>query len=192
MIDLTRSTTGSPLVHTVTRDPGTTWRRTEHAAIEAVPDTHATPLPAPETRWPRDGARSGICGTVSPRVLRLPDHRYRMYYTQILPRAGHPADANDYDNATTRILSAVSTDGLNWTPEPGVRLTPEQGGAVSSASCPPRWCRCRTSRAACGCTSRVAPARSRQRTQFATPYPKMAVWSGTSKRVTACASEAAT
>jgi len=52
-----------------------------------------------------------------------------MYYTQILPRAGHPAGANNYDNATTRILSAVSTDGLSWTPEPGVRLTPAQGGA---------------------------------------------------------------
>ena len=129
MIDLTRSTTGSPSVHTVTRDPGTTWTRTEGAAIEAVPDTHATPLPTPETRWPRDGARSGLCGAVSPRVLRLPDHTYRMYYTQILPRAGHPTGANDYDNATTRILSAVSTDGLSWTPEPGVRLTPEQGGA---------------------------------------------------------------
>ena len=52
-----------------------------------------------------------------------------MYYTQILPRMGHPAGANHYDHATTRILSAVSTDGVNWTPEPGVRLTPEQGGA---------------------------------------------------------------
>ena len=129
MIDLTQSTTGSPSVHTVTRDPGTTWTRTEGAAIEAVPDTHATPLPAPENHWPRDGVRSGICGAVSPRVLRLTDHSYRMYYTQILPRAGHPAGANDYDNATTRILSAVSTDGLSWTQEPGVRLTPEQGGA---------------------------------------------------------------
>jgi hypothetical protein len=48
MIDLTRSTTGSPSVHTVTQDPGTTWMRTEDVAIEAVPDTHATPLPAPE------------------------------------------------------------------------------------------------------------------------------------------------
>ena len=52
-----------------------------------------------------------------------------MYYTQILPRMGYPAGANDYDHATTRILGAVSTDGVNWTPEPGVRLTPEQGGA---------------------------------------------------------------
>jgi len=129
MIDLTQSTVGSPSVHTVTRDPGTTWMRTSTAAIDAVPDAHASPPPAPESQWPREAARSGICGSVSPRVLRLPDGRYRMYYTQILPRMGYPAGGNDYDNATTRILSAVSTDGVSWTPEPGVRLTPEQGGA---------------------------------------------------------------
>ena len=52
-----------------------------------------------------------------------------MYYTQILPRAGHPSGANDYGNATTRILSAHSTDGEVWTPDPGVRLTPRDGGA---------------------------------------------------------------
>ena len=129
MIDLTQSTTGTPEVHTVTRDPGNAWTRTEVAAIDAVPDEHAAPPPDPRTRWPRDAMRSGICGSVSPRVIRLPDRSYRMYYTQILPRSGHPAGANDYENATTRILSAVSTDGLSWTPEPGVRLTPEQGNA---------------------------------------------------------------
>jgi predicted GH43/DUF377 family glycosyl hydrolase len=52
-----------------------------------------------------------------------------MYYTQILPRAGFPAGANDYDNATSRILSATSSDGANWVPEPGVRLSPQDGGA---------------------------------------------------------------
>jgi hypothetical protein len=52
-----------------------------------------------------------------------------MYYTQILPRPGFPAGANDYENSTTRILSAVSQDGFSWTPEPGVRLSAEAGGA---------------------------------------------------------------
>ena len=69
--------------------------------------------PAPQIRWPREAARSGICGSVSPRVLRLPDRSYRMYYTQILPRMGYPTGANDYDNATSRILSAVSSDGVS-------------------------------------------------------------------------------
>ena len=52
-----------------------------------------------------------------------------MYYTQILPRAGFPTGANDYDNATSRILSATSIDGVTWKPEGGVRLSPQQGGA---------------------------------------------------------------
>ena len=129
MIDLTRSTTASPEVHNTSRDPGTRWTRTRAVAIDAAPDEETGLPPVPEARWASDAARSGICGSVSPRVLRLPDRSYRMYYTQILPRAGHPTGANDYDNATTRILSAISTDGLSWTPEPGVRLTPEQAGA---------------------------------------------------------------
>ena len=129
MIDLTQSTTGSAAVHAVARDPGLAWTRNRAVAIEAAPDDHASPPPDPEAHWPAEAQRSGICGSVSPRVLRLPDRSYRVYYTQILPRPDHPAGANDYDNATTRILSAVSTDGLNWTPEPGVRLTPTQGGA---------------------------------------------------------------
>jgi len=52
-----------------------------------------------------------------------------LYYTQILPRPGFPAGANDYDNASTRILSAISSDGSTWTPEPGVRLSSQEGGA---------------------------------------------------------------
>jgi hypothetical protein len=76
--------------------------------------------------------RTGICGAVSPRVVALADGGYRMYYTQILPRPGFPAGANDYDNATTRILSAFSSDGSTWTPEPGVRLSSQQGGAGDS------------------------------------------------------------
>ncbi|MBT7596388.1 MAG: hypothetical protein HN559_15890, partial [Gemmatimonadetes bacterium] len=47
----------------------------------------------------------------------------------ILPRDGYPAGANDYDNATTRIVSAMSTDGSSWSPEPGIKLSASQGGA---------------------------------------------------------------
>ncbi len=59
---------------------------------------------------------------------------------QTLPRPGYPAGANDYDNASTRILSAYSQDGNVWVPEPGVRLSPQEGGAgnfrvVSSEMC---------------------------------------------------------
>jgi hypothetical protein len=127
MIDLTRSTTASPSLHTVARDPGTEWRKDAAIAIDAPPDGD-TP-PPPDARWPDDAVRTGRCGSVSPRVIRLAAGGYRMYYTQILPRAGHPSGANDYDNATTRILSATSPDGRAWSPEAGVRLSPELTGA---------------------------------------------------------------
>lgn len=127
MIDLSRSTTSSPDVHAVPSDPGVRWIKDETPVIDAPPDDDVDPLP--EARWETDANRTGICGSVAPRVLKLLDGTYRMYYTQMVPRPGHPAGANDYDNVSTRILSATSSDGLVWTPERGVRLTPQDGGA---------------------------------------------------------------
>ncbi|MBB76053.1 MAG: hypothetical protein CMJ75_16215 [Planctomycetaceae bacterium] len=126
MIDLTRAAIAPGSVQTVPTDPGIAWRPESTLAIDAAPDDHRSP--APEAAW-AGGIRSGLCGAVAPRVLRLPSGSYRMYYSQILPRPGFPAGANDYDNATTRILSATSADGLHWQPEAGVRLTPQTGGA---------------------------------------------------------------
>lgn len=127
MIDLTRSQTPSPDLHHVDADPGTNWIKDTAVAIDAPPDDAINP--SPDDRWPSDTVRTGICGAVTPRVLRLADGTYRMYYTQILPRAGHPAGANDYGNATTRVLSATSTDGETWIPDPGIRLSAREGGA---------------------------------------------------------------
>ena len=117
--------------HTVDRDPGMSWVKDEQPAIEAPPDpeTEGAAGPAPEAQWPADSKRTGVCGAVSPNVIALEDGGFRMYYCQMLPRPGHPAGANDYDNCTTRLLSATSKDGLTWTPEPGVRLGAKQGGA---------------------------------------------------------------
>ena len=126
MIDLTRTAAASPLVHTAPFDPGTAWM-SHSVAIDASSDRD--PDPAPDAQSSPDAPRTGICGSVAPRVVALPDSTYRMYYTQILPRAGHPAGANDYDNATSRILSATSLDGRLWSPEPGVRLSAAAGGA---------------------------------------------------------------
>lgn len=126
MIDLTRTAAASPLVHTAPFDPGTVWL-SHSVAIDASPDS--APDPAPDARSSPNATRTGICGSVAPRVIGLRDSTYRMYYTQILPRAGHPAGANDYDNASSRILSATSPDAQKWTPEPGVRLSAAQGGA---------------------------------------------------------------
>ena len=113
--------------HVIALDPGTVWFKEAYAAIDAPPDDAAEPLP--EDQWPVDVPRTGIYGVVTPNVVALPEAGYRMYYTQILPRLGFPAGANDYNNSTTRILSAFSGDGMAWTPEAGVRLSSEQGGA---------------------------------------------------------------
>jgi predicted GH43/DUF377 family glycosyl hydrolase len=127
MIDLSQTTSTAQAVQTVLTDPGISWIKKHTVAIDAPPDSEIDP--APQAQWPTDAVRTGIYGAVSPRVVTLPDDSYRMYYTQILPRPGFPAGANDYDNSTTRILSALSTDGTTWIPEPGVRLSPEEGGA---------------------------------------------------------------
>jgi len=126
MINLTETATASPLLHTVPCDPGVSWVSTS-VAIDAPPDSDLNPLS--DARWAAELPRSGLCGAVCPRVVALPGVGFRMYYTQILPRIGYPGGANDYDNATSRILSATSTDGVTWIPEPGVRLSPQEGGA---------------------------------------------------------------
>jgi len=166
MIDLTQSATASPLVHAVTCDPGTSWA-SESIAIDAPPDGDIDP--APDARWPADAVRTGLCGAVSPRIVALPAGGYRMYYTQILPRIGFPKGANDYDNATSRILSATSADGVKWNPEPGVRLSPQQGGAGDFRVVRPRSFRWLTAVGGSGCTTNAAPAHSRNGTQSAAP-----------------------
>lgn len=127
MIDLSQSLLASPQVHAVPTDPGRRWVKDAAWAIDAPPDCEVEPLP--EALWPPSAVRTGVCGAVSPRVIALPGGGYRMYYSQILARPGFPAGANDYENSTTRILSAISADGVAWTPEPGVRLSSPQGGA---------------------------------------------------------------
>ncbi len=127
MIDFSKSGDVGPALHRVCCDPGSIWEKAAALAVDAAPDD--SNIPDPAARWPLDAMRSGRYGAVSPRVVRLRDGNYRLYYTQILPRPGYPDGAVDYDQATSRILSAVSPDGLHWTPEPGVRLSAEQGGA---------------------------------------------------------------
>ena len=127
LIDLARSRSASPQVHTVATDPGISWTKDSAVAIEAAPDADVDPRP--EAQWSPRSLRTGIRGAVGPRAIALPSGGYRLYYSQILPRPGFPAGANDYDNSTTRILSAFSADGDVWTPEAGVRLSSQEGGA---------------------------------------------------------------
>ena len=128
MIDLTQSLIASPVVQVVAVDPGVRWIKEQVIVLDTPPDNVADP--APDAIWSDEGNRTGVYGTVSPRVVRLPDRRFRLYYTQIVPRIGFPLGANDYDNASSRILSAISTDGVAWIPEPGVRLSSQTGGAA--------------------------------------------------------------
>jgi len=127
MIDLTKSTAASPLLHSVATDPGMAWVKDAAVAIDVPPDSEVDP--APEGTWPGHVTRTGVYGAVGPRVVAFPGGGYRLYYTQISPRPGFPTGALDYDNATARILSAKSSDGTSWVPEAGVRLSAQDGGA---------------------------------------------------------------
>ena len=127
MIDLTKSSKASASVHSVPGDPGRCWSKDLAIVLDAPPD--ADPCPLPNATWSPAAVRTGVCGVVSPRVIRLNGGGYRMYYTQILPQPGFPAGANDYDHSNTRILSAFSADGESWQVEAGVRLSPADVGA---------------------------------------------------------------
>ena len=127
MIDLTKSPTASASVHTVPGDPGRFWTKDLAIVLDAPPD--ADPCPLPNATWSPAAVRTGVCGVVSPRVIRLTSGGFRMFYTQILPQPGFPAGANDYDHSITRILSAFSADGESWQVEAGVRLSPGDVGA---------------------------------------------------------------
>ena len=93
MIDLSLYRGASPQVQLVETDPGYSWTKDPVVAVDAPPDTDADPRP--EAEWSPRAVRSGLCGVVSPRVIGLPQGGYRMYYSQILPRPGFPAGAND-------------------------------------------------------------------------------------------------
>jgi len=54
----------------------------------------------------------------APCIMRAPEGGYRLFYTAVGP--GKPfADCQGY------VLSAVSADGLRFTPEPGIRVAPD-------------------------------------------------------------------
>jgi hypothetical protein len=127
MINLTHSAKAGPDLHKVAAEPAPQWVLDKHWVIDAAPDDAGDLDPI--AQWPAPAERSGVCGAVSPRVVALPGGGYRLYYTQLLARSGFPSGAVDYDQSTSRILSAFSTDGSAWTLEPGVRLSAAAGGA---------------------------------------------------------------
>jgi len=54
----------------------------------------------------------------APCITRAPDGRFRLFYTAIGP-------AKPFRHCQGYILSAISTDGLTFAPEPGIRLAPD-------------------------------------------------------------------
>ncbi len=70
--------------------------------------------------WTREGVLipGGYC---DPEVVKLPDGRYRMYYG---------LDPRTYPEVA--IISAVSSGGLNWIPESGIRISGEAMPAMPS------------------------------------------------------------
>jgi len=115
-------------------DPGMAWTNDAVVAIEAPPDADFDPLP--EAQWSLDAPRTGVCGAVGPRVIALPGGGFRMYYSQILPRPGFPAGANDYvtyyagysQSNRVYILRTVSDDGLTWRKDAEPVIAPGPGG----------------------------------------------------------------
>ncbi|MEQ1769563.1 MAG: hypothetical protein ABL879_06945 [Devosia sp.] len=61
----------------------------------------------------------------APCIVRAPGGGFRLFYTAIGP--GKP-----FDNCQGYILSATSTDGLNYTVEPGIRIAPDPAIAQMS------------------------------------------------------------
>lgn len=127
MITLNEAHETGPQLHRVTVDPGRAWAKDTSWVIDAASDDDTRPDPT--ATWSDAAPRSGVCGSVSPRVIGLARGGFRLYYTQLLPRPGFTAGAVDYDQASSRVLSAHSADGETWTLDDGVRLSSEDGGA---------------------------------------------------------------
>lgn len=84
-------------VHFAPTDPGLRWVKDPGVAVD---------VPEAPGHWK----------TLTPNVVAVVGG-FRMYYTLVGP-------GTNYDVTVGRILSAFSTDGDRWEPEPGVRLEP--------------------------------------------------------------------
>ena len=103
------------------------------AGCQAAPTTTAARTPTPGQTfqvWSQEpGSRlaSSTNGVADTDIAELPDGRFRMYYLGPPQVSGQPVT-----------LSAISSDGLQWTPEPGVRcqLTVCLGGQPGVVAVP--------------------------------------------------------
>jgi len=101
---------GTKAVHYIEKDPG----------LECIKD----PQIAIDLDTPLDSEK-----ILTPNVIRLPKGGFRMYYTGRGP-------ARLVRESIGYILSAFSTDGLNWQKEPGVRIDVHKPDAALKVLCP--------------------------------------------------------
>jgi len=107
------------------RQPGERWR-----ILSALSADGLEFVKEPGVRIDLDPAADPPHGEVAmakPLVVRLTDGRWRMYFA-----APCVIDADAANSSSRRLLlSAVSSDGLAWRREPGVRLFSEEGAPAS-------------------------------------------------------------
>ncbi len=97
-------------VHYIADDPGLTWLKDPEVSIS--PDSPLDSL-----------------SILTPNVVRLPQGGFRIYYTGLGPE-------RPVESSQGYILSAVSTDGLIWQKEPGIRLDVHEPDASRRVLCP--------------------------------------------------------
>jgi len=134
-----------PFFHQVliaTSSDGLTWQTNGQIIIDQASVPEAVRLP--DGRWvmyavngsalggpgflyaeSQDEGRTWTCGTINlggadPDVVLLPDGRIRLYYVQF-PFGPHPPQPGT-TTEPNRVMSAISSDGKNFTTEEGTRL----------------------------------------------------------------------
>lgn len=108
------------------------WRMYFEARGPAdVPTSIRSAVSSDQLRWTVErGLRLASAGGVgAPRYVRLADGRGRLYCFKSRFDAGGPGRGR---RLGTPVISAVTTDGLNFTREPGVRLRDRQGDLDSA------------------------------------------------------------
>jgi hypothetical protein len=107
------------------KQPGERWR-----IVSAVSADGLDFVKEPGVRIDVDPDANPPHGEVAmakPLVVRLTDGRWRMYFAALSVVDGDASNVSQ----TRLLLSAVSSDGLGWRREPGVRLFNEQGAPAS-------------------------------------------------------------
>ena len=132
--------------HVVSCDPASAGRfvKDATAVADVPPDSVSSPAPdlsgifngSGGKQGGAEGQRTGFWRTITPNVVQLSASCWRLYYTQSGRDLEYNSNDSGYPHSPARVLSARSSDGESWHPEPGVRLGPHDDGASLRALCP--------------------------------------------------------